>query len=182
MTRPNFAVAADETPYRRLGAALREEIYRLQQSSYSFGVQSESGLVRLDVAQTALGASRDRIYSKIESLLMLVDVMAEMKDVNVTQKGEGHAFKPERRSRAKVKEVTTWESEPETTGAPLPSATKAVDTAKTTDAPAVPSQAQSSALESATNLAANPHRELTPQDMTALTDDASMILAEVNQS
>ena len=87
MTRPNFAVAADETPYRRLGAALREEIYRLQQSSYSFGVQSESGLVRLDVAQTALGASRDRIYSKIESLLMLVDIMAEMKDVNVHAKG-----------------------------------------------------------------------------------------------
>lgn len=111
MTRPNFAVAADETPYRRLGAVIREEIYRLQQSSYTSGVQSESGLINLARTQEVLAVQRDRIYSKIESLLMLVDQMAEMKDVNVTSKGEG--LRPERRSRAKVKPI-------ETTDAPQP--------------------------------------------------------------
>jgi len=107
-TRPNFTVAADETPYRRLGAVIREEVYRLIQSAYSFGAQSESGLVRLDQAQSALSAARDRVYSKIESLLMLIDVMAEMKDVNVASKGE--TLKPERRSRTKVNHAAVAEA------------------------------------------------------------------------
>jgi hypothetical protein len=107
-TRPDFSVAADETSYRRLGAVIREEIYRIVKSSYSFGTQSESGLVRLDQAQSALNAARDRIYSKIESLLMVIDVLAEMKDVNVVNKGE--TLKVERRNRNKVNHAAVAEA------------------------------------------------------------------------
>lgn len=100
MTRPNFAVSADETPYRRLAATIREDIYRLIQTSYTFGVQSQSGLINLDQTKLVLEERRNKINGKLESLLMLVDLMAEMKDVNVGTKGE--TLKPERRSRAKL--------------------------------------------------------------------------------
>ena len=140
MTRPNFAVAADETSPRRLGAVIREEIYRIVQASYTFGVQSESGLVRLDQAQSALNAQRDRIYSKIEALLMLIDVMSEMKDVNVNSKGE--VLKPVRRDRTKGASSIPDMLATETTGVPSRPATEDVGTVKNGPTPDAPRPAR----------------------------------------
>lgn len=181
MTRPDFSVAADETPYRRLGAVIRDEVYRLVQSSYSFGVQSESGVVRLEVARSVLDGQRDRIYSKLEALLLLIDTMTEMKDVSVTRKDDRAPLRAERRKPAtkmnhaavaaavetlKAKKEA-WELDQATTGVPSQSAIKDADTAETITELDAPSPEQSSALESAANLAAHPYR---PSDEPTLVE------------
>jgi hypothetical protein len=169
--KPNFAVAADESTYRRLLASVREDIWRLERTSYTFGVQTHTGLVNLDMQRAALNEQRNRIYGKLESIAMLIDMMGEMKDVNVNTK-----LTPTRRNRKKPTVEETWtpdSSESETTGAPSQPVTTAVDTASTTTAPAVPSQAQSSTLESATNLVAHPYRAMTESDLIDLAEVAA---------